>query len=39
MKPLTEETPVKFLRALTILDNNHFGNWDFDELVTAGRWT
>lgn len=35
VKLLTEETPVKFLRALTILDNNHFGNWDFDELANS----
>lgn len=35
VKLLTEETPVKFLRALTILDNNHFGDWDFDELANS----
>jgi len=35
VKMLPEETPVKFLRALTIIDNNNYGQWNYDELANS----
>jgi hypothetical protein len=33
VKPLPEDTPVEKLRRWVILDNAHFGKWDFDKLA------
>lgn len=35
-KILPIETPTEFLRALTIIDNNNYGDWDWEQL--ANEW-
>lgn len=33
VKPIPADTPIEQLRRWVILDNAHFGKWDFDKLA------